>query len=258
MKKIFTNSILIVFILCSFGKYSFSQPPAYDNCVTAISLPFHVKANSNCTGVIDFTNDMATPTPAGVIPVPSCGTFTDGTTPDVWFKFTANNFTSYRINVDPGTPLSASDLAIAVYTGGCNGPWNLLACNDNGAAMPVLTMFSATSGTEYFIRLWSNDGTTPGNFRICVVVNLDVSTEDMFLETVEVSPNPFSDRLQIRLPIEINNSSVKIFNPLGEVVLSESDNEALMNLNTDFLKKGIYFLKIETDMNSISRRIVKM
>ncbi|MEO0312367.1 MAG: hypothetical protein RIQ89_2024, partial [Bacteroidota bacterium] len=145
-------------------------PPAIDDCAAAETLT--VITAATCTGALNKSNSCATPSALGTVPVPSCGSFTDGLTPDVWFRFQSGAVitTPYLIKVDLGTTGAAQDLVAVVYSGSCAGPLTEVACDDNsnGSGMPAAT-FLPTASTWYFVRIFSNNGTEPGNFRICVL-----------------------------------------------------------------------------------------
>ena len=147
-----------------------SSPPN-DLCANAINISVGVA--SSCQGGTDYSNSCATPSAAGTVPAP-CGltNFADGITPDVWFTFTSFSALPHQINVDPGFSSSAQDLSMAVYTGTCAGGLTLVpgACDDNSnGLMPSLSITPASAGILYFVRVWSNNGTKAGNFRICVI-----------------------------------------------------------------------------------------
>ncbi|MEO8087943.1 MAG: T9SS type A sorting domain-containing protein [Bacteroidota bacterium] len=144
-----------------------SVPPVltYDNCATPQS--FTITVGASCVGPIDYNNNCATPSPAGAAVLPGCGSFTDGVTPDVWFTFNSLSNQPHQINVDLGTAPSAQDLSMAIYTTSC-GALGLVSCDDNSnGTMPSLTITPAGAGITYYVRIWSNNGTNPGNFRIC-------------------------------------------------------------------------------------------
>ncbi len=132
-----------------------------------------ITISSSCVGSINYNNSCATPSGAGTVPVPSCGNFTDGITPDVWLRFTSNAVitTPYQINVDLGSAPAAQDLAMQIYTGTCPGAFALVAgaCDDNSNGLMPSISFLPTASTNYYIRLWSNNGTKPGNFKVCVL-----------------------------------------------------------------------------------------
>jgi hypothetical protein len=144
-------------------------PPVipYDDCSSAQT--FSATVGAACVGPVDYNNNCATPTPAGTVPVPGCGSFTDGVTPDVWFTFNSLSTQPHQVNVDNGTVPSAQDLAMAIYTGACGG-LTLISCDDNSnGTMPSLTITPGSAGITYYVRIWSTNGTKPGNFRICAI-----------------------------------------------------------------------------------------
>ncbi len=145
--------------------------PAYDNCATPAG-PVPVTIGANCTGLIDYNNNCASPSAALSVPLPGCGNFIDGITPDVWFSFTSTSNQPHQIVVSSGTAPAAQDLAMAIYTsgGGSCGPFTLDVCDDNSnLGNPSATVVPPGAGTVYYMRIWSNSGTQTGNFRICVV-----------------------------------------------------------------------------------------
>jgi len=159
-----------VYCLQSF-EFSVSQSssitPVIDDCAAAQNIP--VEPSAKCTGAIDFHNNCAMPSPVGTVPLPGCGLFIDGVTPDVWLTFTSTGSNPHVIQIDPGSIPSAEDLAMAVYSGTC-GNLSLVACDDNSnGIMPALPVIPPAAGTIYYVRVFSNGGTHPGNFRICIV-----------------------------------------------------------------------------------------
>ncbi|MCX6275140.1 MAG: hypothetical protein NTV09_08025 [Bacteroidetes bacterium] len=164
------------------GAFDFSitlnvtSPPVYDNCLNAPNVPVNTSTSANCTGPFTYYNSCATPSPTGTVPVPLCGNFTDGVTPDVWFRFTSTGTVqAHTINVNPTSPYAgtAADLCMQIYSGTCGALVPLAgACDDNssGFNLPALTFVPPATGTQYYIRIWSNNGTQPGNFNICAIV----------------------------------------------------------------------------------------
>ncbi len=146
-----------------------TTPPAlsYDNCATP--QLFSATVGASCVGAVNWNNNCATPSAAGTVPLPGCGSFTDGVTPDVWFTFNSLSTQPHQVNVDLGSAPSAEDLAMAIYTGGCGG-LTLVSCDDNSnGVMPSLTITPPGAGVTYYCRIWSNNGTSPGQFRICAI-----------------------------------------------------------------------------------------
>lgn len=145
--------------------------PAYDAC-SAPAGPVPVTIGATCTGLVDYNNNCASPSAALSVPLPTCGNFIEGVTPDVWLTFTSTSTQPHQIIVSPGTAPAAQDLAMAIYTsgGGSCGPFTWVNCDDNSnSGMPSLTIVPPAAGTVYYVRIWSNSGTQTGNFRICVL-----------------------------------------------------------------------------------------
>jgi hypothetical protein len=143
--------------------------PAYDLCSSATTI-FPAVGSPPCTGATTYNNNCANPSlPDTIItPNPGCGNFTLGVTPDVWFTFTAPSVQPHQIVVNAALVNPAQDLVMAVYTGNCSG-FTLVACDDNtNGLMPSLSVAPPSVGTVYYIRIFSNDGTPPGNFNMCI------------------------------------------------------------------------------------------
>ncbi|MCB9854214.1 MAG: IPT/TIG domain-containing protein [Phycisphaerales bacterium] len=79
---------------------------------------------------------------------------------DIWFRWTAERSQTVTFST---LGLSTIDTVIGVYTGSC-GSFTEVACNDDlsGMLQSELT-FSANSGTEYYLRIASYEGTPGAN-----------------------------------------------------------------------------------------------
>ncbi len=128
--------------------------PANDICTNATS----VTVNSGCS-YINSTSYGATQSMAGC-----SGTSDD----DVWFKFTANNYTQ-TIQVAGSANF---DAVLQVLAGAC-GAQTSLYCIDNtfsGGTESVVAV-GLTPGTVYFIRVHDYYSTGGGTFSVCVSGN---------------------------------------------------------------------------------------
>ncbi len=92
------------------------------------------------------------------------------------------------------------------------------------------------------------------SFQLSKTVTIDVNIKTDF----SVHPNPAKDYIQIEFKTRINNAKITVISPLGNIVLSEAKSNILNNyrLNIDKLKNGIYFLNIETELGSYTRKLV--
>ncbi|MBC3845578.1 T9SS type A sorting domain-containing protein [Winogradskyella echinorum] len=90
-----------------------------------------------------------------------------------------------------------------------------------------------------------------------------LSTEELTLESIEISPNPFSSSLTIKF-INGNNDdyNISIIDIKGRVILNEIKNSmdgSIVISNLDQLENAIYFLEITNKNNgaSITKRVIK-
>jgi len=136
----------------------------YDAC-GAISLG-PVVNNLPCT-FSSYTTECATPSTVPY-PVPTCGSFNNGVTGDIWLSFSAAFTGGLLIKAQQGGVNPSDDIAIAVYTGNCTS-LSLFACDDNsaGSNMPLLSL-PVINGTTYYIRLWTPNPGNPGGFSLCI------------------------------------------------------------------------------------------
>lgn len=81
-------------------------------------------------------------------------------------------------------------------------------------------------------------------------------------ELLEIYPNPFNNELHIKFGKNNTNVSIKIVDPVGKVVYAKELNQAAyteISLNSDNpkLANGIYFVKITSEQNTRTYKIVK-
>jgi hypothetical protein len=254
MKKLLLIGSTFFFLL--FNNAKAQSPPAYDLCCEAISII--IQHSGVCVGEVDYTNTDATHSTVGLIPLPTCGNFTDSTTPDVWITFTSANSFAHTIKVDSGSAPSAQDLAMAVYTssGNCSGSFTLVGCDDNSNnIMPMMTITPPSAGIIYYVRLWSNNGTPSGNFRFCITgstVGIDELTNE---NSFAIFPNPTANSFIIKLNSELKDARVEIYNVPGEKVYSTAINGKQQTINNKF-PSGVYFVKVSNGEKQFVEKLI--
>jgi photosystem II stability/assembly factor-like uncharacterized protein len=84
-----------------------------------------------------------------------------------------------------------------------------------------------------------------------------LSTENHILNSLVAFPNPASDELNISWD-RTENVSVRLFNALGQLVYYNRETSLVEPLNIDTSQQatGVYFLKINTNTGSTTKRIV--
>ena len=239
---------------------SLAAPPVNDNCIAPINVT--VVTSAICTGAFDFNNNCALPSTPGTIPLPSCGMFTDGVTGDVWFKFTSSSANPHVIKIDTGSAPSAEDLALAIYSGNC-GNLTFLACDDNSNGMMPLTVGTPLSaGIIYYVRVWSNTGTQPGNFRVCVT-NGPISVNDLQKDELffSVIPNPASEKATLCFDKNLSGPfNINLLDITGRIILSQaiipSKENNSSELNLTGITSGIYMLQAQNKDRFAMKKII--
>ncbi len=81
-----------------------------------------------------------------------------------------------------------------------------------------------------------------------------------FLEQKDVSifPNPASTTLNVKMD-KVMNASIRIFNSLGELLVYQPQvsSDTVHSINISALPKGIYFVRINSDKGTITKKLVK-
>jgi hypothetical protein len=72
---------------------------------------------------------------------------------------------------------------------------------------------------------------------------------------LEIFPNPTSAELNIRTPFE--KGEIRIYNSIGQEVLSEKITGKEQNIQLSHLESGIYFLSVQSGKEMITKRFVK-
>lgn len=86
--------------------------------------------------------------------------------------------------------------------------------------------------------------------------------EELSQQSVLISPNPFSDMIEIALERQgLKQASFTIKNISGQTVFSQQENNLSNNykktIDLSFLSKGIYFLEMDVDGERSVKKIVK-
>ena len=82
-----------------------------------------------------------------------------------------------------------------------------------------------------------------------------ITDEGLFLSTFKIIPNPVQDIISIIPPQEIQLSKIEVYDITGKrVILQEVD---LNNVSVSTLPKGVFFLRIDTQTNTIIKRFIK-
>jgi subtilase family serine protease len=88
-------------------------------------------------------------------------------------------------------------------------------------------------------------------------IDLITNTLNLTKSTLNLSPNPAIDF--IRLEIEGGNNRIQIVNSQGQVIYQEKTSEKILNIHTQNLAPGIYFVIVTNPNGTISKgKFVKL
>lgn len=129
--------------------------------------------------------------------------------------------------------------------------------NDEGAWVTNTMTFTATT-TEvviYVRSLNSIDGATEVFYdNISLQLDATASTKDILASNFNIYPNPAKDFINIKSS-SAAISSVKIYDLLGKQVRAE-DNLQNNKIDVSDIASGIYLMKINSNLGSLTRKIV--
>src|SRR5262245_2414790 len=115
-----------MFLGLSFSVHA--APPPNDACANAIVVPTGGPF-PYFTAVVDVRDATITGDPPG-IPL-SCTA--NAVTRSIWYTFSPPSTGLYTLSVSGDTATTVNDTVMAVYTssGGCGGPFTIVACDDD-------------------------------------------------------------------------------------------------------------------------------
>jgi photosystem II stability/assembly factor-like uncharacterized protein len=196
-------------------------------------------------------------------------------------SFTGTAWLSVTGTNDCGTGTPSEDLQITVNASPAPVISGLaLVCNDDEAAYSTVNntgssyVWDVTGGTitsgagTYMITvLWGNPGTgtvavTETNAASCEAISetFQVTIDDCTgvgegnIFTVEVYPNPASDKLNIS---GLDNASIRVCNLLGMEVFSIRKASGHIEINISSWNKGIYLVKVDHSKGLAVFQVVK-
>lgn len=144
-----------------------------------------------------------------------------------------------------------------------NFTWTFTVNNINGASngsgttiAQQLSLIDTNSNgyVDYFITPINNTaiGTT---FSARVNIQSTLNSETFIIDNFKLSPNPVIDILNIEDENQIKN--IRIYNQLGQMVLSKEIKNNKGQLDLSFISSGIYTIFIETDNRIINKKLIK-
>jgi hypothetical protein len=140
------------------------SPVANDNPTSSTSLG---TPGSSCVNIAGNLKN-ATKTTCGGLAPPLCANYGPGSV-DVWYSVTVPGSGNLFIQTSSS---AMSSMGIATYTGTPCVGLTQLGCSegnpeDTAMGYPAINVPGLTGGTTVYVRVWNQNGVTPGTFSIC-------------------------------------------------------------------------------------------
>lgn len=126
--------------------------------------------------------------------------------------------------------------------------------NNNTISGATNATYTATANGDYKVAVTNTAGCTDTS--VCVNVN-SIGIEDATVNTVKVSPNPFSTDVTISVPEFSGGYVIEVYNCIGAIVKRTTGFSAMHTLQLTDITSGIYFIKISNGAKSFVKRIEK-
>lgn len=121
------------------------------------------------------------------------------------------------------------------------------------ATLPPTTVL--VDGTTYYASQTIDGIESKERLAVTVKVNGSLSTDDFVLPNFKYFPNPVQHLLSINNPSNID--SVEVISASGKVVLTKKINDTNSEIDLSGLSSGIYFLKVKSEGQIKTVKIIK-
>jgi predicted outer membrane repeat protein len=167
----------------------------------------------------------------------------------------AHDMGAYEYVSTLDTSISITGNILTANASGVSYQW--IDCDNANTPIPGETnqSFTATQNGNYAVIITENSCETISD---CIEVN-SLSVEGTDMLSFNLHPNPFSDAINIQLPIGVAKASVKILNLDGKVVYTTQINNNQSTIGQlQFLSNGLYILQLSLENGqTITKKIIK-
>jgi len=102
----------------------------------------------------------------------------------------------------------------------------------------------------YVVAVYYFGESDPSDLVYVLITGIENYDASMF----QVFPNPATDIINVITPVEMK--SISVLNSAGQVVIDKVLNTQNFQLDVSQFESGIYYIKLETDVNSILKKVV--
>lgn len=234
-------------------QYNGACPPMNDSCTDAIALI--PGADLESAGLLTTT---AGATLSPELPIPTCGNMMfSNFAKDVWFTVTvpaSGSITIETASSEESGFAIVTDSVLQVYSGDCTA---LIAieCNDNDGTdnYSIVSLLGRPPGEVLYIRAFGTWGTS-GSFKIGAYDG-SLSNTSFDKDNFTSFPNPVKDILNLSYTIDIEE--ITIYNMMGQKVLAKSIHATQSQIDMSNLPDGNYLVKITTEGQIKTIKVIK-
>lgn len=106
--------------------------------------------------------------------------------------------------------------------------------------------------------VYLNDGEFEEDGSEFKVASVSSTSKPLDEESIAISPNPFSDVLQIEVDSRSTKLDVCVVNVFGQLIAHRIvNNESTVNFNSSSWTEGVYFVFLQDETSKISKQVVK-
>ena len=223
-------------------------PPANDDCTGAIEI---IPGGDFATSSI-FSSNVSSSSTAG-LPVFLCQA---NRTHDVWYTVTVPDSGTLTVETDTTSGTVMTDSVLSVYTGTC-GALTEIGCDDDAGNLNFskVVLTALTPGDVLYIGVWTYGTSLDGNYQLAAYDASLLSNTSFENESFKVYPNPVQNVLN--LSFNKNISNVKVFNLLGQEVMTNAINANQSQIDMLHLASGTYLVKVTADNQVKTIKVIK-
>ncbi len=136
-----------------------------------------------------------------------------------------------------------------------SGTWIQMGIDIDGTGVDYesgKTISLSSDGNVVAIGAYGSSGFYTGKVRVFNISSV-LSNNEFVLENFSIYPNPVSTTLTIQLQSNLELNTVTIYDSLGKKI----KENITKTLNLNALSKGIYYVKVSTNMGEATKTIIK-
>ena len=209
-----------------------------------------VPVNNDCSDAISLTvgDDFDENSVTGTLWAAD-GTFYAG----VWYKVTVPSSGNLTVETKQASGSAMDDTFMVARSGSC-GSLSLIDFDDDGGTgnFSKISLTGLTPGVNLYFEVQADvDSSAPNGEFLISAYDPTAGVTDAYVDGFTMYPNPVKDVLHIHTDKSIQN--IEVYNLLGQKMLETQNTD----IDVSSLTSGTYMLKVQTDDQSGSYKLIK-